>query len=1242
MIMILKLNHSSRVLTLFTVFALVSSAAVANADPKGPTGLATPIFLPGEAEGDAEQAFNALLDNLDEHPNSPVMVLALSKLSRFFPLLPDGRQRVFKRMQALAKNPKLTNHWNKELIDAELVGFMRACGQGEAAKALQLKRGYVRRWLGIGAFGRTSLAGLEQVFELEKHALREQLDLKQSYKSRRKTVSWHDLSEDLSPWSLQANVFNLASTGRGNFYAMAHVHSDSEQQGLIVYSGGHAKFWLNRRLLGRVNRAEQRLGQTLQFPITLQKGWNRILVKLAGGFSFSMRLTSAEGQPLAFEEQAGLLCPKVKRAAAETTQAPQKFATHAAFEKLSSWALDLKVAYGLYLIAEQGLNEEGVLLIEEVLKEPASANSAWLHFLAAQAVDNAEHLIRSARKPRAQALMRKARELSQGPFRPALRMMSDALRVQGQADDAVGILEDALFPESEDGKVSEAGLGDLETALDLQSLYTRLGWLGEAEALLSKLLKHHGDLDVLLRVKASEYQRQGQIDKALEIHKTLHKRNPRSTFYLSQSQRLAVQQGRFKEAWTLLKQRLGINPVSPLTRLGLELELYVAEGRVDKELETLRKISDLQPENVSALERYGQRLAQLPGAEHQKEALDVLDSVLLREPNRHHVRRLLHSLRGTKDEFWKAWLPSLDDLRKIKVDVGNFPQASTIALIDLEITRLQADGSSENIIYQAYRIRDERGVQEMGQRSNSGQVMEICTLLPDGSKLEPITTSGGGYQMPGLQPGAIVVHCYRSTRGRAGFQFSYGPWYFRDPSQRSPYMLSRWVLIHPKQPNFEIVESNMPNAAKVSEGKDGTVTRVWETRNLDRVEPENLMPERDEFLPHVKLLERRKLNDLIPFYIENSIGGSQVTPSIQAAADAVVKDLKGDYEKAKALFRFVKDTVKGRGFAPTASQILSSKQGNRLILLRALLKAVGLRFDNAIAGLNPDVDSETNWSEPELGQFQTSLLRVYCKDHEPIWVYPEGPRYISMQRLPEILFGAPVMLLGPESHGLKTLPKFGYETLAQDNVTHIKLAKDGSANVVLTSINPGFNSYSLKERVQTISQNQLKNILQSQAHQLFPGARLKTFEFTKTRDPKVPFTNVMNFDVPRMLRPRGKGLAMPLGIAPLFLTQNFGLRPKRRFDVVIRSWIAMRDTVTVALGPLEMPNLPESIYLKTDFGSYSLTFQRRGQRKGGQVVVKRHLLIKPRRVKVDDYQDLLNFIEAVDTAEQTPLIIEKR
>jgi tetratricopeptide (TPR) repeat protein len=1207
--------------------AVVLLPLLSSADPKYPTGPAAGLYLPGEEKGDAKRALKEVLDCIKLYPNSPTLGLMLSKVARFEPMVLGGRKTVQNAFGSLYQSTELKSHWNREALRTVLIDYYRANGQQKKALELQKSRGYVRSWIGIGPFGYSFRAGIDASHAVERDMLRESFEVKKRYPSRRSEARWSDLAKDQSPWSLNASLFSI-SNGGGTYYAATEITAAKDQKGWLVFTGQSAKLWVNRVEVGRIDRQRERFARTLRFPIQLKKGPNRLCVKVPGGaISFKIRLTTESGESMSFTDGKVFRFNNLAIGASSKSLKPFISATHEAMKKESRWSFDMRIAYAYYLMSVESLREEGLAELETVLKEESAKGSVWVHVLAGIAYESASHMARSVRIPKAQSFFERALKLSDGACIPASRRLAQFLRFQNKIVEAIAMLEE----------IQGKSVKDLETSVSLYRVFQSQNWQGEARELLARLIKEHGPLPMLMKLKAAAHTSLGQHEKTREIYQALYKNDKRMGWFLSQKRRALANRGDFEGALTILEEEKRRAPGNKVSHVNAELQIYRSMGNVEKEVAALRAMVDLFPESDASLEKLAMRLAEMNGKESSREALEALKGLLKKKPGRHDLRALIARLEGKSSRFWEKWDITVKELREMKVKHDSFPQASTILLFDQEVTRIFHDGSIEQVITQAWKVVDDRGVEAMGERPESGELMAIQTILPDGTVLEPIRTSGGGYQMPGLKPGAIVFHKYRSTRGASGFQFSYGPWWFQDPDQAEPYALSRWVLICDEGAKFQVVERNMPVKPRV-EKSAGLVTRIWETRMLDRVEPEPNMPSRDEILPHVKLYEPRALAAVIPFYKDSPLGSSHVTPSVLKIARTVTSGLKSDFDRAHALFRYIKDEIKPGG-GGSAAQILASRRGSLLPLYRAFLKALGLPFDDAIAGLNPHLEIVTNWEQTSYGQFQTPLLRLKFEKQASIWVGNEGGRYMPFGSFPERLWGAPVLLLGPENHGMETLPAHGAERVGNVAKLKIALGDRGQGTIKRTSKVLNFGSYSVKEVVQNLSQAQLQNFLQRQANSQFPGAQVKAFSFPRSKDPKSPFTTSETIEVPNLVRQRGDGKwIVPTGFARVLLSQAFGGRPSRRFDIVLRNWLNFHDHIEIQLGKFSVSALPKDLFIKKQYASYSLTFRRKGE----IIIIERHLIFPPGRIPAKGYGDFLLFLEAIDTAELGNLVVERR
>src|SRR5690606_2236100 len=151
-----------------------------------------------------------------------------------------------------------------------------------------------------------------------------------------------------------------------------------------------------------------------------------------------------------------------------------------------------------------------------------------------------------------------------------------------------------------------------------------------------------------------------------------------------------------------------------------------------------------------------------------------------------------------------------------------------------------------------------------------------------------------------------------------------------------PFWLSRWVILVHRDAPVEIVERNLDRPGiKHSVTEEGEwKVHVFEARHQPRVEPEPQAPGRDEPLPWIRVIERKRLDEFGGLYRERALRGRAPAPSVSAKAEEVLLaagraqkldgPLTGDEARADALLEFVHQHVTTPGQNDDPAQILAS------------------------------------------------------------------------------------------------------------------------------------------------------------------------------------------------------------------------------------------------------------------------------------------------------------------------------
>ncbi|MBI3726470.1 hypothetical protein HY251_21310 [bacterium] len=995
---------------------LCSSAATAQdktepAPPPPAVAGAEILTLPGDARGDAASALADLLRAVKETPDEPGSVLADEAVGGYWNLVADGRKKCRSVLEAVAgDSPSSKDGWALERHRAMLQEVRLADGDLIGALALSAQRGYVREWSALGPFGWSSHSILDEAFAPETDARAKTIDAKARYQTTKGETSWAKVPAR----KLAVDVYYahaLRST-QGAVYLLAHVESPSDMDVVMEYMGGSAKVFVNRGLAATVDRNRHRLDARVRFDAHLRKGWNRIVVKEASfGGSFALRIANKDGSSvLGLGAEKDVVSHDVD-AEADATGALRESALvetlRESVEKTTVAVPGTAECLLAYALAQSGRGEEAYEIVEHgKVKQAGDApigallsKSAWFQLLRANVVERADHLIEATRRVELRNALKATLEQDKANA-VARRRLAELLLQDDKPKEGLTALEDQLA----------ALPDDAATRVRLYDSLLHLGWEHEAEKVLADLEKLKGSM-ALLTAKASWIARKGDRLALQKVYEDELSMDARAHWVLSQRRELAIARGDEAAAKKALDAEEEHAPDAEAGAFDrARAELAFAFGHKEEGTELLSKALDARPGDLELRERLARALAVLGTEADERRALALMDDLLTVEPHRWAAQNLRTALRKKVDQFWKEWEFDSATLVPGSPQASAFPKAQTIMLQDQTITRIRRDGSSTEVVHQAWKVFTDQGKEKLGRRPISGDTMAIRVFTPKGEVLEPIR-AGGAFEMPGLAPGAVVEHEFLAEHGPHRFQFTNGPWFLRDPDFVEPYVHSRWVVISPKGMNLEVIEKNLDGAGckKTVQERGDEVVRIWETFDQDRIEPEPHMPRRDELLPWVKLYERRSQEEIAGFYLDRAVGQAYVTPTIQAKADELTKKLESDEAKLKAIVAFAKEHVKEPyDGGQTASQVLAAKAGSKTTLVMALLDAAGVPYRFALAGSSPDFESSTDWAHPEPNQFHTHILRVEPRGGTPLWVMPDGPRYCPIDMLPTYLWGAPV------------------------------------------------------------------------------------------------------------------------------------------------------------------------------------------------------------------------------------------
>ena len=1153
-----------------------------------------------EARGDADGFLRQLVAAIERDPAGLGAKIALLRLDEVRRNAADS-SFVLPALKAVASR-KIGDLENRDRLLELLARLDLEAGDFEGARQAISLRGVIRDWLVCGPFGFTERAIHDRAFGPEKVQGAPRLFVEEPFEGRCGKVYFRKVT--IGPLATHVRPFERIWPQCGAAYALAQLRAPrGTEASLAIACAGSFKAWWNGRLVADFDRGEAYLPWEADCRLVFGEGWNRLLVKVAGqGSSFSARIVASDGSgPVAGLEvsSAGRIEDLGEGGEIRAPKAPAEPASA------------LERAARAFVLSERGLVPHS--LPELRAAREAEPGSAHLCALEARVVETAAHLPESRRRNEARRLLDAA--LERDPkFVPALARKARFLVEDGKPAEAVRALR-ALAGEHP---------GFAEAHRSAAFIAREQGWdaeaLDEIEA-FRKLCPRSPETDLFL---ASFYAEKGNAARALEHFRAALALDRSATWVEERIARLVLERGDLDEAEKLRRALAERYPCEP--------------GRLDGLAEILRARGDLEGsaalfERAAAMRggepgRYVRAADCLLERGDRKGALRLYDLALASAPGDLQVRRVSARLRGEEDDFSKPFeVDLLPDLAR-SPSLEKYPKASTICLLDQTVSRIFRDGSEVQVVHQAFKILDQHGVERYHSIHLPGEILELRTIAKDGTIYEPVLTEQASeILMPHLGPGAVIEYRYRHARASPRFQYDSGTFYFSDPDFSEPFVTSRYVVIADKGIDLVQVRRNDPGEPHV-EDRGETVLMRWEVTDSDRIDTEPFMPEKDEIVPNVALVERRSWDDVRELLRERFCGRTRLTPELRSKAAEVAGALRGDAAKARALYDFVMDHVRSEAGPGEASEIFSERAGSRTILLKALLDSERVPSRFAACSFNPRLGPEQIWNPPRPELFGASALVVEPRDGSPVWVV-EGGRFLPYGLVPQYLQGATALLLSARGGEFRIVPEAPAENGALETRLEIRLAGRGAIVRGWTTVKDA-GAYSFKERVATVPRAQLQSLVESQINQVFLGARLKSFDFPDADRPGVPFSLTFEAEVPRHVQLRDGVPTLATGLEPLELTKTFGGEPRREHPMVVRLERVRRDLVEIDVGPgYEVESVPPNLLLKEKLGAYSLMFEL----EGGTIRIVRSFVLTPSRIEREEYPALLRSLNEVDVAE---------
>lgn len=1175
-----------------------------------------------EARGDMQAWTEELLAAVETAPDSPAAAVALWKIYRLMDSI-DRPEVVEQRLQPLLTRGVRDGDLDELLRDI-LWDRARTRGDFAGAAAVGVNPGFLRRWAVIGPFGASNDAMVHKRFAPEA----EVLDMQAAHDGTRGKVRWAPLLQRTET-AFADPYEQLRQGGAAVAYGLSAVESATPRDVAVkVLCSGTFQVWVNGHSVALGDRSQELTPDALWGTARLAAGTNRVLVKVVGDTSFAVKLCDPEtGLPLDGLAEAD---PMVSFDLPEVAPGNPRLYRTPAERLIAGGASDAgSLTVAALMADETGRSWEAYTLFERAVGAVMGATptqQANVHAAYGRFLQDFEELPAVDRKLRAKAQFEAA--VAADPMHLSANLRLAAFQNEDDHPErAMAALEQyvaknpaaAVFFEM--ASIARARKWDKETIEYAEAALGVMPRMAAAEQILADFDSRYGNWDAyarrqqrLLEIDADDtraaqrlirvLQDTGRTDEALEWLATLADRHHTAIGW--------------RREYAQVLRRL---------------------DRLDESLAQWRRLAELVP----AEERYPREIGELLEIQGDGAgAIAAYEDSLEREPYQPLLWRRLQRLRGENEDFAQSFEPSavelIDALPSTEELIELYPEASAVTVLDHMVTKVHPDGSSTSYVHMIYKVLNEKGVGKYGDLDNSGELIEVEAIQPDGTVMHPTGLRGSTYNVEGLVPGTLLRHRFlvHSRGGPKGFDSQL--FYFQDHNFRqnpNPVQLARWVVLAPEDMKLTPRTRNYVGEPEVRSVAGFTAT-IWEQRDQPRIEPERNMPDADEIVPLVDYSTPPTFEDANWDYL-SSWARTWPTPLIEERLAEVVTDEMSDLEKLHAIYDFVNAEITGDfGGGNTATAILLEKAGNRSTLFEAMIRAADIPFRRGRAMVYEGEGMDV--TDFDSGAFRSPFLWLEPRGADPIAFFMAA-RSTPFGLVPEWFRGSFAYLASPEGGEIIELDEGGPDISIGVHFDIRLGAEVADTTIAGQMILRAPSMYRLKKQLMEATEDTRAKFAESQLSSYFANPTLTRHEFPRVEENGVPPEIRLEGTMPNYLTQQGDVYVAGLGLPPTDMAGTYVGRDSRKFDLVLTGRDDGVEEFTIHLGDaFRVRSLPEDHVTLHALGTYSLTW-----RQDGDVIrVRRERHFRPARYTPEQYAAFVAWCKEIDDAENRKLELVKR
>ncbi|GEM_PF-4033456 len=1167
-----------------------------------------------EARGKYDEMLNNWLKILKEDPDSIRSSVILQSMLNSSNKFKDYKKAI-KILEKVLKK-EISNSENKFFIKQVLVKLYNLTHQPKKAEKIYASFGYVTEWTAIGPFGKLGRSCFYEEFPPE-----QEIKFSTSYQGYTGWVRWRRFDGIFRNGLVDFK--QIVKPNVGCAYALTFIYSPFKQDVILNLQTPCAwKAWVNYQCVSVCDRYKNFYPLINSFPVSLEEGWNSLLIKSVceeklSNWAFKLRVTDLKERTctnLKFMDNLSTTSLRKVPKMFETTRQSKRFNDT---ERLDNKALNYY--YTSLLLYSQGLQDKGIKYLKLAI-ELQPKFSGFLYTIG-KMYEQAGFLPKIERENKTKNFYNKSIEYDSQHV-PALAALGLYFERNKLYEEAIEKFRHAIKINSEFAP-GYVGLG---------RVYRKRRWYLEAIKSIDFALKINPELKDALVLKAKLCTDRNQFRKAEKIYEKI------GNIPVS----LLLRQSKYDQAVEQYNARINANPLR--TDLRLELgRLYSKLGDYRGAYKQYKDVLDIIPTYSMCHKLLGNLLYSENMA---NSAIEAWESALKLNPRDYELGNMLVEIKASTEPYTPKKLNTLKLISGNK-DLSELPNAYTASLYNGKVIILNTDGSYKETVHKVVKILSEIGIEKYGEIHIPGKLEELRVFLKDGTILEPVKIKKkNAYSIHGLEKDSVIEYKYtveHKTYNIAKGYFRLSPFYFQ--AFNEALLWSRYTVIFPSDVKISWISKNLPeNIVKEEKNLAGNRKLVqFELYNIPSVTKEVMMPPKEDVLPNVTVMTSMKLDNVYDLY-KNLIMGTCIPASIlKDTTYEIIKDCNTPHEKAEAIYYYINKSIKHNSAKfESAISTLTKKSGNKAILLKVMLDIAGL--DATYVLVRPNTFAKM--IVPYYGAFRTPLVKVNLQRRD-VWLDTSN-KYLKFGEISSSLTNGDALVFNTSNYQICKTPP-------------LNLSANGAETSLIININRDINEKSdcLGEEIylgnlsglfrliflEGIEKNLWGKYIEKGLAESFGEPVLEKTEFPNIDNSEEPFRIKYKFKISDFLRQvSGQDDEFIFNPIPfrLKLSKKYIQKTQRKFPIRIKLeftplYLDQQFDINIPDNFI-IKDTPQNITEESKFGKYlvEFTFNK------NTLKVKQHFELPIQEISASDYPKFVDFCRRIDALEKKTISLQKK